>query len=143
MPKVISNGEYANNLLKLIFNATAYTGIADNAASPITSLYCSLHIGSPTSSGNQTTNEAAYPGYARVAVSRSTSGWTVTNNIVTPVSNIDFPTATGGEEVITYFGIGTAATGTGHLLYFCSISPLKVSINITPQFTTSSAISEI
>jgi hypothetical protein len=31
--KTTGNGQYANNLLKLIFNATAYANIADNAAS--------------------------------------------------------------------------------------------------------------
>jgi hypothetical protein len=43
-----------NNLLKLIFNATAWANMADNAASsPYTNLYISLHTGSPASGASR------------------------------------------------------------------------------------------
>lgn len=72
---------FENDLAKLIFNATAIANIADNAASsPLTSLYVSLHTGDPGEAGDQTTSEATYTSYARVAVARSGSGWTVTAN---------------------------------------------------------------
>lgn len=134
----------SSNLLKLIFNATAYANIADNAAtSPLTNLYVSLHTASPTASGNQTSNEAAYTNYARVAVVRSSSGWTVTTNSVSPAVTISFPIATGGSETETFFGIGTASSGTGHLLYFGDISPKIIVTNgVTPQLDTSSTIIE-
>lgn len=52
---------FENDLLLLIFNATAIGNIADNAASsPLTNLYVSLHTGDPGEAGNQTTNECAY-----------------------------------------------------------------------------------
>lgn len=134
---------FDNDLLKLIFNATAIANIADNAASsPLTNLYVSLHTSSPAG-GNQTTNEAAYTDYARVAVARSGSGWTVTSNSVSPAATITFPAASGGSETETYFGVGTASSGTGKLLYYGSLSPtIVVSNGVTPQLTTATAITE-
>ncbi len=39
---------FENDLLKLIFNATAIANIADNAgSSPLTNLYVSLHTADP------------------------------------------------------------------------------------------------
>ena len=142
--KVTSNAEYACNLLKLVFNATNYANVADNAASsPITNLYVSLHTASPTASGNQTSNEAAYTSYARVGVTRTSGGWTVTNNSVSPAGTISFPAATGGSETETYFGIGTASSSTGHLLYFGSLSPtIAVASGVTPQILSSSTLTE-
>ena len=140
-----ASGGYAENLLLLIFNATPYANIADNAASsPLTNLYVSLHTASPTASGDQTSNESTYTSYARVAVARTSGGWTITDNAVSPVSNITFPTATGGTETVTHFGIGTASSGTGALLYFGTLSPnISVSSGVTPQITTASTITEV
>ena len=142
--KVTSSGEYANNLLKLIFNGTSYAGLADNVSSgAFTNLYVSLHTASPTATGNQTSSEAAYTAYSRVAVTRTTGGWTITTNSVSPVATISFPAATGGSETETFFGVGTSSLGAGHLLYFGSISPTIVVANgVTPQLTTASAITE-
>jgi hypothetical protein len=142
--KVTSNGEYANSLLKLIFNGTAFANMADNAASsPFTNLYVSLHTASPTATGNQTTNEAAYTSYARVAVARTSGGWNVVNNSVTPVATVTFPAASGGSETETYFGVGTSASGAGHLLYFGAISPtIPVTTGVIPELTTGSTITE-
>lgn len=135
---------FENDWLKLIFNATAIANIADNAASsPITNLYVSLHTADPGEAGDQTTNETAYTSYARVAVARTTGGWTVTNNSVSPVANIDFPACTGGTSTITHFGVGTASSGAGKLLYSGTVTPnISVSNGVTPRLTTASAITE-
>jgi hypothetical protein len=135
---------FDNDILKLIFNGTAIANIADNAASsPFTNLYVSLHTSSPLVGGSQTTNEAAYTSYARVAVTRNSSGWTVSGSSVTLTSTISFPTATGGSETETFFSVGTASTGTGKVLYFGAISPtIAVTNGVTPQLTTSTAITE-
>ena len=142
--KVTSTGQYANSLLKLIFNATNFANMADNAASsPFTNLYVSLHTATPTATGSQTSSEAAYGSYARVAVARTTGGWTVTANAVAPVATISFPACTSGTETETFFGIGTSSSGAGNLLYFGPVSPtIGVSTGVTPQLTTSSVISE-
>lgn len=135
---------FENDLLKLIFNGTAITGLADNAASsPVTNLYVSLHTADPGEAGNQTTSEAAYTSYARVAVARSGSGWTVTNNSVSPAEAISFPKCTGGTSTVTHFAIGTAATGAGKILYKGAVSPsIAVATNVTPQLDTASTVTE-
>jgi len=132
------------NLLKLLFNGTAMANIADNAGtSPLTNLYVSLHTADPGEAGSQNTSEASYTGYARVAVARSGSGWTVSGNSVSPVASIDFPACTGGTNTITYFGIGTASSGAGSLLYSGTVTPsISVSNGITPKLTTATAITE-
>jgi hypothetical protein len=133
-----------NDLLKLIFNATAIANIADNAtSSPLTNLYVSLHTADPGEAGDQTTNETSYTSYARVAVARSGSGWTVTGNSVSPAADISFPACTGGTATLTYFGIGTASSGPGKILYKGTVTPsISVSTGVTPALTTASAITE-
>lgn len=113
---------FRNDLLKLIFNATAIANIADNAASaPLTTLQVSLHSAWPGSSGNQGTNEIAYTGYARVAPARTSGGWTVATNTVQPVANIDFGACTGGSATAMFAGVGTASSGAGKLLAWGTI----------------------
>ena len=141
----MSKGDtFENDWLRLIFNATAIANIADNAAtSPLTSLYVSLHTADPGEAGNQTTSEATYTGYARVAVARTTGGWTVTTNSVSPVATISFPAGTGGSGTVTHFAVGTASSGAGKLLYSGTVTPNIVTGNgVTPQLTTASTITE-
>lgn len=135
---------FENDLLQLIFNAVAIANIADDAAaSPLTNLYVSLHTSDPGEAGNQTTNECAYGSYARVAVARSGSGWTVSGASVSPAANIDFPAATSGSETATHFGVGTAASSTGKLLYSGTITPnIAITSGVTPRLTTATAITE-
>lgn len=135
---------FENDWLKLIFNATAIANLADNAASsPLTNLFVSLHTADPGEAGNQSTNEIAYTSYARVAVARTSGGWTVTNNSVSPVANIDFPAATGGSGTVTHFGVGTSSSGAGVLYYKGTVTPnITVSSGVTPRLTTASTITE-
>lgn len=135
---------FENDLLKLIFNATAIANMADNAASsPIANLYVSLHTADPGEAGDQTTNEIAYTSYARVAVARTSGGWTVTTNQVVPAADISFPAGTGGSGTATHFGIGTASSGAGKLLYKGAITPNIVCGNgVTPILTTATVVSE-
>ena len=135
---------FENDILKLIFNATAIANLADNAAtSPLTNLYVSLHTADPGEEGTQSTKEADYTGYARVAVARTTDGWKVTDNVAKPVSAITFPACTGGSSTITHFAIGTAASGAGKVLYSGAVSPIiTVTNGITPQLTTNTSVTE-
>ena len=135
---------FDSDLLKLIFNATPIANIADNAASsPFTNLYVSLHTADPGVGGSQTTSEAAYTSYARVAVARTSGGWTITGQTVNPVAAINFPAATGGSETETFFAVGTASSGAGKILYR---GPLSASIavisGVTPSLSTATAITE-
>jgi hypothetical protein len=135
---------FENDWLLLIFNATGIANIADNAGtSPLTNLYVSLHTADPGESGNQETSECTYTSYARVAVARSGSGWTVTGNSVSPAAAIEFPEATGGTETATHFAIGTAASGTGKILYKGELSPaVSITSGVTPSLTTATEITE-
>lgn len=135
---------FENDFLKLIFQATAIANIADNASSsPLTNLYVSLHTDDPGEAGNQTTNEADYTSYERVAVARSAEGWTITENSVSPAADVEFPACTGGSNTITHFAVGTASSSTGKILYKGTVSPnIAVTSGVTPKLTTSTAITE-
>jgi hypothetical protein len=130
---------FENDLLLLIFNNTDAALIGDatglRGSSSAGSLYVSLHTGDPGEGGNQTTSESAYTSYARVAVARSGSGWTVSGNAVSNAALVQFPQCTGGSETITHFAVGTASSSTGKVLYKGALSaPLAVSSGIQPQF---------
>lgn len=99
------------------------------------SLYVSLHLADPGEAGNQTTNETSYGGYARVAVTRSGTGWTVSAGSAENAAAITFPECTSGTPTITHFGVGTASAGTGKLLYKGALTAsLAVSAGVTPEF---------
>lgn len=142
----MSKGDtFENDLLKLIFNGTAIAGLADNAAStPLTNLYLSLHTADPGESGLQTTSEVNYTGYARVAVARTTSGWTVTGNSVSPVAAVEFGEMTSGTPgTATHAAIGTASTGGGKILYRGALSPaVAFNVGVVPRLRTTSTITE-
>lgn len=141
----MSKGDtWENDLLKLLFNATAITGLADNAGTgPITNLYVALHTADPGETGAQTASEVAYTGYARVAVARSGAGWVVTANSVSPASPIAFPACTAGTATATHFSVGTSISGAGKLLYSGPLTPqIAIAAGVTPELTTSTIITE-
>jgi hypothetical protein len=105
----------------LLFNNTAAANIGNagglQPSSVAGSLYVSLHTGDPGTTGDQTVNEANYTGYARVAVARSGAGWTVTSATAANTAAVTFGLCTAGTNTIEYFGVGTAVSSTGDLLY--------------------------
>jgi hypothetical protein len=133
MPKSTT---FCNDVLKLIFNATAIANIADNAGtSPLTNLYLSLHTADPGIGGAQTTNETSYTNYARVAVSRTSGGWTVSTNTSTNAALVQFAQCGATGATLTHVAIGTASSGAGKVLYAGSLnSSLAVANGIQPQF---------
>jgi hypothetical protein len=136
---------FENDILKLFFNGTAISNIADNAASsPATVLYASLHTADPGEAGNQSTNEISYTGYARVSIARTSGGFTVSGSTVNLTANVDFPEMTGGAGgTVTHFAIGTAATGTGKILYSGTTDPDHViQTGNIPRLKTGTTITE-
>jgi hypothetical protein len=138
---------FENELLAHIFTNADVALIGDatglRGSTTAGSLYFALHTADPGEAGSQTTSEAAYTSYARVAVARSGAGFTVTANSVSPAANVDFPAATGGSETETHFSIGTAASGAGKVLYKGPVSPnIVVSSGVTPRLTPATAITE-
>ena len=138
---------HENDYLKLIFNNVTMTLVGDAAgilaSAAAGSLYFSLHTADPGEAGDQTTNEAAYTSYARVAVARTTGGFTVSTNTVALVANVSFPAGTGGSGTATHWGIGASSSGAGKLLYKGAISPSIVCGNgVTPQLTAGTVVTE-
>lgn len=131
-----------NNLLKLIYNATAWANYADNAAStPQTNVHVGLHTADPGDSGTMSTSESAYTSYARVNVARTTGGWTVTANSVSPVATIAFPAGTGGSGTVTHFSTGKTGGGATDILLSGTVTPNIVTGNgVTPQLSTATTI---
>lgn len=142
----MSKGDtFENDLLQLIFNATAIADLADNdATSPLTSLYLSLHTADPGETGTQATNEVSYTSYARVAVARTAGGFTVSTNSVVLAANQDFPADTGGTQgTATHFAVGVASSGATKILYKGTITPnIVLNIGVTPRLTTGTTITE-
>jgi hypothetical protein len=138
---------WENDLLLLLFNNTNASLIGDatglRGSTTVGSFYVSLHTADPGEAGDQTTSEATFTSYARIAVARSGAAWTVTANSVSPAANIDFAACTGGTNTITHFGIGTASTGTGKLLYKGAVTPnIAVASGVTCRLTTASSVTE-
>jgi hypothetical protein len=138
---------FENALLLLVFNNTNISNVGDatglRGSSTAGALFVSLHTADPGEAGTQSTSEATYTGYSRVSVPRSVAGWVVTANTVNPAATISFPTATGGNNTITHFGVGLASTGANTLLYKGTVTPtIAVSSGTTPRLTTATAISE-
>lgn len=138
---------FENDLLLLAFNNTGASLIGDatglRGSTTAGSLYVSLHTADPGEAGTQTTSEATYTSYARVAVARSGAGWVVTANSVSPAAAINFPACTAGTNTITHFGVGTDVSGAGKLLYKGTVTPnIAVSSGVTPQLTTATAVTE-
>lgn len=129
---------FENDLLLLIFNNTNIADVGDatglRGSSTAGSLYVSLHTADPGETGNQTTNEASFTNYARIAVARSGSGWTVSGNAVSNTSAVTFAQA-GSSQTITHFAIGVASSSTGKVLYKGALTAsLAVANGITPSF---------
>jgi len=97
--------------------------------------YVSLHTATPGAGGDQTTNEAAYGSYARVAVTAATGFSAASGGATANTGLLQFPEASSGTETETYVGIGTAASGAGQLLYFGALAASRnISTGIQPQF---------
>jgi hypothetical protein len=135
---------FENDFLKLIYNATAIANIADNAASaPLTNLFVALHTADPGETGTQSTSETTYTGYARATVARTSGGWTVTGNSVSPTTTISFGLCTAGTATITHASVGVAISGATKILHFGTLTPnISVSVGVTPQIGTTSTITE-
>ena len=140
MPKSTTT---CNNLLKLVFNATAWSKMADNAGStPYTNLYVSLHNASPGVGNAQTTNETAYTNYLRIAIARTSGGWTVSTNSVSNAALAQFAQCGVTGDTINYVAIGTDSSGAGNVLYEGALnSPLTVANLIQPQFPIGALVS--
>lgn len=142
------SNQFENELLLLLFNNTNIANLGDatgvRGSSTAGSLYLSLHTADPGEAGTQSTSEISYTGYARKAVARSGAGFTVSGASVTLAADNDFGEMTAGAGgTVTYFGIGSASSGAGDLLYSGTVSPnIVVSNGVTPRLKAATSVTE-
>lgn len=126
-------------LLDLLFLNTDWANVGDagglqNSATA-GSFYVSLHTADPGEAGDQTTSEANYTGYARVAVARTAGGWTRTVSTVSNTAAVQFGECTAGANTVTYFAVGLLSSGAGQIVVSGALSaPRNISAGITPLF---------
>lgn len=107
-----------------------------------TTLYLSLHTGAVGVGGNQLTNEADYVPYARIPLSRNSSGdfdaaaaMQSANNVLKQFAKCTGAGGGGLPQTITHAAIGENASGAGTVIATAALSsPLVVNTNIRPQF---------
>jgi len=130
---------FVNALMQLYFNNVAHANVGDASglqpSSAAGSFYISLHTSAPGATGNQTTNEATYTGYGRVAVARSSGGWTVSGRNASNTSTVTFGQNTGSNQDISHFGIGSDASGTGNLQFQAALDTVRtIATGTAPEF---------
>ncbi len=102
-----------NKIVALMYNATAWANVADNAASaPLTNVYMRLATASYGAGNNASANETAYTNYAGgVAVARTTGGWSA---------------PAGGATANVAFGLGRYAQAIPQELRHFTLSDARV-----------------
>lgn len=131
-----------SDLLKLIFQNTNWANVGDatglRGSTTAGSFFVSLHTANPGETGTQITSEAAYTNYARVAVARSSGGWTISGTAPTQSANAaatTFPQSGSGPETETHFVVGRDTSGAGEILWYGALTASLVVNNlITPSF---------
>lgn len=137
---------FENDYLKLVFNNVAISLIGDASglqpSAAAGNLYLALHTADPGEGADQSTNETAYTGYARLAIPRSSAGFTVTNNTVRLVNNADFGNCTASPgAALTHFSIGTSSSGIGKALWTGTLTPnITMQVGVTPRIANTADI---
>lgn len=126
---------------KLYFQNVAHTPIGDSSgikgSDTAGSLFISLHTADPTDAADQTTLECTFTGYARAAVPRGTTTWTVTNGNISNSTTVAFAQCTAGSNTVTHFGVGATSSSTGHLICSGALNAsLAISAGVTASFTS-------
>jgi hypothetical protein len=99
--------------------------------------YIALFTADPGEAGSIAA-EATYTGYARVALTKSSS-WTGTSSPFTNTNLIQFGACTAGSSAVTHFAIVDTSSGAVAMMISGALSgTLNVSAGIQPQFAPSS-----
>jgi hypothetical protein len=100
------------------------------------SIHISAHTASPGVGGDQTTNEATFTGYARVAKARSGTHWNRSGTTVNNNSTVAFgPNTDPTSQTITHLAYGDDTSGAGKIRYILELaSPVEVTNGMTLQF---------
>lgn len=137
-----ASNTFESDVLLLLLNNTNIANLGDatgvRGSSTAGSVFIALHTADPGETGNQSTSEATYTSYARVAIARSGAGFTISGTAPTQAANaaiVNFPACTGGSNTITHFSIGDTTSGATKILLSGALSAsLSVSAGITPSF---------
>jgi hypothetical protein len=125
-----------NNFLALLYNATPWANIADNAgSSPITTISMRLATASYAVGSTGSTNEATYTNYALQTVARSTAGWAAPATRATSnAAQITFPQCGASGNTITS-ACTSKASGASDVFHYGDLNaPITVSNLIQPVF---------
>lgn len=129
------------DLLNLLMKNIAFANVGNSGgiqpSSVAGSLFVALHTADPGEAGDQTTSEATYTNYARVAVARSGAGWTVAGDQVSNTSLIGFPACGVTGNTITHWSVGLVTSGASEILFYGALSAL------TPEAFTALASSDV
>jgi len=142
MPK---STDACNRILNLLYRATAWANVADNAASsPFTNVYVALHTATLTAATNsQAENEVAYTNYARQNVARST-GWVAGSGGVTSNNALlQFPQSGATGATLAAVSTGVAVSGATAVWHYGTLnSPITIgaAASITPQFLANALV---
>jgi len=128
-------------ILDLIFKNTNLATIGDatglRGSTAAGNFYIALYTVAPAD-GTQGTEvtAAGWNSYARVAVARSSGGWTTSANNASNTAAITFPQCTANSCTVVAFTINKEATLNGNdAIYWGDLtSNLAVSNGITPEF---------
>ena len=137
-----ASNAFETSLLQLIFNNTNNANIGDatglRGSTTAGSFYISLHTADPGETGTQSTSETAYTGYARVAVARSSGGFTISGNTASNAATILFGTCTASPgAACTHFGIGSDVSGAGNLFFSGALgASYQPALANAPEFLT-------
>lgn len=129
---------FETELLTLLFNNTNVANIGDatglRGSTAAGSYSIALYTAAPTESAQGT--EANYTGYARVAVNRTTGGWTISGNSASNAAAVTFGQCTAGTNTITSFAICKAGTaGVNDSIIYGNLTENRaISAGITPEF---------
>jgi len=133
MPKSLNT---CNNILALIYNATAWANVADNAAaSPIAVIQMALATASYSAASTLVSNETAYTNYVRQTPARTVGGWTAPSGGATSnAAAIEYPQCGVTGATITSAATGKGA-GAGDIFHYGDLnSPIAVANQIQPRF---------
>lgn len=122
---------YISKLLNQFWNATAFTF-------PTTLYFAGWTATLDKTSTGSTAGEAAYTGYARVAVTPNTTNFPSSSGggNIQNATAITFPANAGTLSTWTFVAVLDAAT-TGNMLFWGSITSTAINPGDTPQINTS------
>lgn len=97
-------------------------GLQNSAANG--SLYLALHTAWPGRGGSQNGSEASYTGYARKAITRDGTGFSVSSGVLTIVAEQLFGENTGASaQEVRFWTLGVASSGATKVLYGGHLAP--------------------